>query len=68
VLAFQFGGSSQSGLPTGGDWRCFDVDRIESIALLQGQPWRSGESRGVREQTCVKQVELSYTMRHGNYP
>lgn len=33
VLAFQFGGASRRGLPLGGGWRCFDVDRLQGVTL-----------------------------------
>ena len=38
VLAYQFAGGSRSGLPPGGDWRCFAVDDLEAeVARLKAQ-------------------------------
>jgi predicted DNA-binding transcriptional regulator YafY len=41
VLTFQFKGDSSSGLAPGGAWRCFSLDRIVWVALIN-EPWQSG--------------------------
>ena len=40
VLGYQFGGASQSGLPAGGEWRCFAVDRLANLSIRPG-PWHT---------------------------
>lgn len=60
ILVFQFGGSSVSGLPPDGEWRCMDIPRITDIRLLNGA-WHTGY-RHTRSQTCVKQVDIDITM------
>jgi hypothetical protein len=56
VLAYQFGGDSQKGLPRGGEWRCFDLSDVREAELRDG-PWREGVGHA-SEQTCVKDVDL----------
>ena len=56
VLVFQFGGDSSKGLPRGGAWRCFDVDDVSGVAVLPGEPWRSGDDH-TRRQSCVTSVD-----------
>jgi len=56
VMTFQFAGTSDSGLPPGGQWRCFDVAKLSNVRLRHGE-WHTG-SRHTRPQTCVDQIEL----------
>ncbi len=56
VLAFQFAGGASSGLPPGGQWKCFDVADISEVELRQGR-WHSGRSHR-QPQYCVADVEL----------
>lgn len=56
VLAFQFAGGASSGLPPGGQWKCFDVADISEVELRQGR-WHSGGSHR-QPQHCVADVEL----------
>lgn len=37
VLSYQFGGSSSSGLPPEGEWRCMEVDGITDATLIEGE-------------------------------
>ena len=57
VLAFQFAGDSESGLPPGGEWRCMDVDGIRDAALREG-PWRTGRHRH-NPQHCIDAVDVA---------
>ena len=41
VLAWQFGGLSEYGLPEGGQWRCFNVDDLHDLKIRNGE-WRRG--------------------------
>jgi hypothetical protein len=56
VMTYQFGGSSNSGLPLGGQWRCFDVAKLSNVRLRNGE-WHTG-LRHTRPQTCIDQIEL----------
>ena len=40
VLVYQFGGGSQSGLPSEGEWRCLNVDELSDLRLEPGA-WRT---------------------------
>ena len=35
ALTFQFGGSSSSGLPPGGEWRCLFLSRVSNVRLCR---------------------------------
>jgi hypothetical protein len=56
VLAFQFGGTSSTTLPPGGEWRCLYLAPVEDAALRDG-PWREGV-RHRKPQACVEDVDL----------
>jgi hypothetical protein len=56
TLAFQFGGSSKSGLPRGGEWRCLWLYKVSDVHLRDG-PWHTGGLHG-RPQFCVELVDL----------
>lgn len=51
VLVFQYGGTSRSGLPAGGMWRCFKVSDI-SGANENDDSWRTASDHS-RPNTCV---------------
>lgn len=56
VLAYQFGGSSRSGLPSGGDWRCFEVDLLENASARPG-PWHTAPNV-FNPQTCLDEIDI----------
>jgi hypothetical protein len=56
ALTYQFGGSSNSGLPPGGEWRCLWLAKVREAALRDG-PWHSGSSH-TQPQGCVEIVDL----------
>jgi hypothetical protein len=56
ALTYQFGGSSKSGLPPGGEWRCLWLSKINDAGLRDG-PWHSGSSH-TQPQGCVEIVDL----------
>jgi hypothetical protein len=56
VLAFQFGGSSSSKLPPGGEWRCLVLANVTDVRLRDG-PWRAGGSHR-QQQRCVEDIDL----------
>jgi len=49
VDAFQYGGGHPDGLPSGGEWRCFDVDGLDWISV-NGDAWRAGAEKERRNE------------------
>jgi len=56
ALFFQFGGSSSSGLPPEGEWRCIPIDGLGDVSGRDGE-WRTGSSH-TRPQSCVDGVDI----------
>jgi predicted nucleic acid-binding protein len=56
VLAFQFAGQSERGLPRSGQWRCFYLSEVSDTRLRDG-PWHEGPSH-MTTQSCVETVDL----------
>jgi hypothetical protein len=56
VLVYQYGGGSRSGLPPGGEWRCFEVDRLMKASARPG-PWRTSTNL-FNPQSCLDVVDL----------
>lgn len=56
ALTYQVGGSSKSGLPPDGQWRCLFLSNV-SQAQLQDGPLRVGASHS-QPQGCVEVVDL----------
>lgn len=56
ALFFQFAGSSGSGLPPGGEWRCIPIDGLSDVASHSGE-WHTG-GRPLGPQTCVDAVDV----------
>ena len=56
LLAFQFGGSTSSGLPAGGEWKCLDLAQIRDPNMRDGR-WHTGSSHQAT-QTCVQDIDL----------
>jgi hypothetical protein len=59
AFVYQFGGSSNSGLPVTpervGVWRCLAVDKLSQVEL-RGEAWHT-EPRS-RRQTCIDEVDF----------
>jgi hypothetical protein len=59
VFCYQFGGSSNSGLPVFpdrvGDWRCLAVEKLSQVEL-RADAWQT-EPRSPR-QTCVDEIDF----------
>ncbi len=55
ALVYQFGGSSSSGLPANGEWRCLRLQEVANLIVQKG-PWHTGFNHS-RPQSCVKQIE-----------
>ena len=56
ILSYQFGGTSRSGLPAGGEWRCMVVAELTDVSIHEGQ-WHTGNSH-TKPQTCIDQVDV----------
>jgi hypothetical protein len=60
VLCYQYGGESESGLQRKdghGDWRCFSVEKISHLRVLEA-PWQGAESFPGRP-TCIDEIEMA---------
>jgi len=57
ALTFQIGGSSSSGLPPGGEWRCLVLAKV-SFARLHDGPWVELGDSHATPQGCVEIVDL----------
>lgn len=56
LLAFQFGGSSSSGLPADGEWKCLALAQVRDARARDGE-WHTGSSHQAT-QTCVQVIDL----------
>ena len=56
VLAYQYGGSSASGLPAGGEWRCLDVGRLTDVEVREGE-WHTTPNV-FNPQSCLDEVDV----------
>jgi hypothetical protein len=56
TLAYQFAGSSSSGLPPEGQWKCLRLSEMNNVELRKGE-WFTG-SRHRTRQACVKDVDI----------
>jgi hypothetical protein len=61
VLAYQFGGSSRSGLPRAGEWRCLAVSGVRDARLREG-PWHEGSGHQ-KTQSCVEVVDIDVNIQ-----
>ncbi len=56
ALFFQFGGTSASGLPPGGEWRCIPIEGLSDVEVAIGE-WRT-DGRHSQRQTCIDEVDV----------
>lgn len=63
VLGWQFAGSSSRGLAPGGNWRCFQLEHLDGLALREG-PWHRGVYDGFA-QHCVSEIDTAIDAAHG---
>jgi len=67
VQVYQFAGDTSDGpIPAGGDYKCFDVAKIEAPVLRDG-PWHGDEKHKYLQQ-CVKAIYLHIDLSVGNQP
>jgi len=67
VFCYQFGGSSNSGLPMApvGGWRCLAVERLSQVEL-RADAWHT-EPRSSR-QTCIDEIDFDADAQSGDNP
>ena len=69
VFCYQFGGSSNSGLPMApgrvGGWRCLAVERLSQVEL-RADAWHT-EPRSPR-QTCIDEIDFDTDAQSGDNP
>ncbi len=56
LMAYQFAGGSSSGLPLGGQWRCFEIAKINRLSIQPGE-WHTGPKH-TRPNTCITIVDI----------
>jgi hypothetical protein len=54
VLFFQFAGESNSGLASGGQWRCIHLDDLSNVSIAPGR-WRT-RTDYARPEVCVGRI------------
>ena len=69
VRCYQFGGSSNSGLPMAlggvGGWRCLAVEKLSQVEL-RADAWHT-EPRSPR-QTCIDEIDFDADAQSGDNP
>jgi hypothetical protein len=58
VFVFQYAGESSGGLPRGGDWRCFRLDRLSAVRA-NGERWRTRSNYSLQRQSCLARIDLA---------
>jgi hypothetical protein len=60
ALFFQFGGTSSSGLPPGGEWRCIPIEGLEGLEVQAGE-WYTAPNHS-EPSSCIDvlDVEVAY--------
>ncbi|MDP2710358.1 MAG: hypothetical protein Q8O56_03995 [Solirubrobacteraceae bacterium] len=56
ALFFQFGGSTSTSLPPGGEWRCLPLAGLSEVVAVDGD-WHSGSSHS-QPNTCIDELDL----------
>lgn len=56
ALFFQFGGTSSSGLPPDGEWRCIPIEGLDRVVSQAGE-WHSAPNHS-QPQTCVDIIDV----------
>ena len=58
VLAFQFAGETNSGLPPGGEWRCLTLADVR-FARMKSGTWHSGPTTAARRLAWTRSTSTS---------
>ena len=57
VFVFQYAGETTTGLPSGGEWRCFLLDRLSHMRRNEHR-WRSRSNYSLKRQSCLATIEV----------
>ena len=57
TLVYQYAGTSQSGLPVEGEWRCLRVGGLDDVSLQDG-PWHTAENV-FNPQSCLDEIDAA---------
>jgi hypothetical protein len=57
VFVFHYAGETTSGMPTGGEWRCFHLNRLSRLRLNEHR-WRSRSNYNLKRQTCLTMIKV----------
>ncbi len=57
VFVFQYAGETTTGMPSGGEWRCFRLDRLSHLRLNEHR-WRSRSNYNLKRQTCLAMIRV----------
>ena len=57
VFVFQYAGETTTGMPIGGQWRCF---RLEGLSHLRPNEhrWRSRSNYNLKRQSCLAMIQV----------
>ena len=57
AFVFQYAGETTRGLPSGGEWRCFNLDRLSHVRHNEHR-WRSRSNYSLKRQTCLATINV----------
>jgi len=57
AFVFQYAGETRTGLPSGGDWRCFLLDGLSHLRVNEHR-WRSRSNYSLKRQTCLAEIKV----------
>jgi hypothetical protein len=57
VFVFQYAGETTTGLPIGGEWRCFHLDQLSHLRLNEHR-WRSRSNYSLKRQSCLAMIKI----------
>jgi hypothetical protein len=66
ALTYQYGGSSSSGLPPDGEWRCMMLGNARDVKIIEGA-WSTGQDHN-QTQTCVDQIDVELWVDESGKP
>ena len=56
ALFFQFGGTSSSDLPPGGQWRCVPIEGLEDVEVQAGE-WHTAPNHS-EPSSCIDAIDI----------
>ena len=61
VFVFQYAGEATTGLPSGGEWCCFSLDKLSHLQTNEHR-WRSRSNYTLKRQTCLAMIKVSLSI------